>query len=158
MVFDSIIEIKIEIILNPLLGQIRDFRPLEPCAARCTVTKNAVLLRRFCLAQKIEQGSTIQLLIVLFLSADNRCANSCTAAGKQQFVSAIALPPHRLPAKTPVPLAPGTPGLWLTVTQIRGQAIRLNPLIFHHLSELLNCNDFFFVVRTTSLANSMRHH
>ena len=82
--FDSIIEIKIEIILNPLLGQIRDFHPLEPCVARRTVTKNAVLLRRFCLAQKIDQGSTIQLLIVLFLSADNRCANSCTAAGKQQ--------------------------------------------------------------------------
>ena len=32
----------------------------------------------------MEQGNTIQLSVVLFLSADNRCANGCTAADKQQ--------------------------------------------------------------------------
>ena len=48
------------------------------------VTKSAVLLRRFCLARKMEQGNTIQLSVVLFLSAYNRCADGCTAADKQQ--------------------------------------------------------------------------
>ena len=32
----------------------------------------------------MKQGSTIQLSVVLFLSADNRCADGCTAADKQQ--------------------------------------------------------------------------
>ena len=32
----------------------------------------------------MEQGNTIQLFVVLFLSADNRCADGCTAADKQQ--------------------------------------------------------------------------
>ena len=32
----------------------------------------------------MEQGNAIQLSVVLFLSADNRCANGCTAADKQQ--------------------------------------------------------------------------
>jgi len=48
------------------------------------LVKSAVLLRRFCLARKMEQGNAIQLSVVLFLSADNRCANGCTAADKQQ--------------------------------------------------------------------------
>ena len=38
------------------------------------------MLRRFCFARKLEQGNAIQLSVVLFLSADNRCANGCTAA------------------------------------------------------------------------------
>ena len=42
------------------------------------------MLRRFCFARKLEQGNAIQLSVVLFLSADNRCANGCTAADKQQ--------------------------------------------------------------------------
>ena len=46
--------------------------------------KSAVLLRRFCLAQKLEQGNAIPLSVVLFLFAYNRCANGCTAADKQQ--------------------------------------------------------------------------
>ena len=46
--------------------------------------KSAVFLRRFCLARKIEQGNAIQLSVVLFLSAYNRCTDSCTAAGEQQ--------------------------------------------------------------------------
>ena len=32
----------------------------------------------------MEQGNAILLSVVLFLSADNRCANGCTAADKQQ--------------------------------------------------------------------------
>ena len=32
----------------------------------------------------MEQGNAIPLSVVLFLSADNRCANGCTAADKQQ--------------------------------------------------------------------------
>ena len=32
----------------------------------------------------MEQGNAIQLSVVLFLSADNRCANGCTAADEQQ--------------------------------------------------------------------------
>ena len=32
----------------------------------------------------MEQGNAIQLSVVLFLSADNRCASGCTAADKQQ--------------------------------------------------------------------------
>ena len=32
----------------------------------------------------MEQGNTIQLSVVLFLSAYNRCADGCTAADKQQ--------------------------------------------------------------------------
>ena len=32
----------------------------------------------------MEQGNAIQLSVVLFLSADNRCANGSTAADKQQ--------------------------------------------------------------------------
>ena len=46
--------------------------------------KSAVLLRRFCLAQKMEQGNAIQLSVVLFLSADNRCTDDCTATDEQQ--------------------------------------------------------------------------
>ena len=46
--------------------------------------KSAVFLRRFCLARKLEQGNAIQLSVVLFLSAYNRCANGCTAADEQQ--------------------------------------------------------------------------
>ena len=46
--------------------------------------KSAVLLRRFCLARKMEQWNTIQLSVVLFLSAYNRCADGCTVADKQQ--------------------------------------------------------------------------
>ena len=46
--------------------------------------KSAVLLRRFCFARKLEQGNAIQLSVVLFLSADNRCTDGCTAADKQQ--------------------------------------------------------------------------
>ena len=42
------------------------------------------MLRRFCLARKTEQGNAIPLSVVLFLSADNRCANGCTAADEQQ--------------------------------------------------------------------------
>mgnify|MGYP007061166073 CR=1 FL=1 len=38
----------------------------------------------FCLARKMEQGNAIQLSVVLFLSADNRCTDGCTAADKQQ--------------------------------------------------------------------------
>ena len=48
------------------------------------LVKSAVLLRRFCLARKMEQGSAIQLSVVLFLSAYNRCADGCTAADEQQ--------------------------------------------------------------------------
>ncbi|MBS6457561.1 MAG: hypothetical protein KH544_06180, partial [Firmicutes bacterium] len=36
------------------------------------------------LARKMEQGNAIQLSVVLFLSAYNRCADGCTAADKQQ--------------------------------------------------------------------------
>ena len=32
----------------------------------------------------MEQGNAIQLSVVLFLSADNRCTDGCTAADKQQ--------------------------------------------------------------------------
>ena len=32
----------------------------------------------------MEQGNAIQLSVVLFLPAYNRCANGCTAAGEQQ--------------------------------------------------------------------------
>ena len=32
----------------------------------------------------MEQRNAIQLSVVLFLSADNRCANGCTAADEQQ--------------------------------------------------------------------------
>ena len=46
--------------------------------------KSAVFLRRFCLARKLEQGNAIQLSVVLFLSAYNRCTNGSTAADKQQ--------------------------------------------------------------------------
>lgn len=45
------------------------------------IAKSAVFLRRFCLAQKIEQGNAIQLSVVLFLSAGNRCSKGCAAAG-----------------------------------------------------------------------------
>ena len=45
--------------------------------------KSAVLLRRFCLARKMEQGNTIQLFVILFLSAYNHCTDGCTTADKQ---------------------------------------------------------------------------
>ena len=48
------------------------------------LVKSAVLLRRFCLARKMEQGNAIQLSVVLFLSAYCRCSNCYTAADKQQ--------------------------------------------------------------------------
>ena len=51
---------------------------------RFRVTKSAVLLRRFCLARKMEQGNTIQLFVMLFLPAGNRYTNGSTAADKQQ--------------------------------------------------------------------------
>ena len=42
------------------------------------------MLRRFCFSRKLEQGNAIQLSVVLFLSAYNRCTNGCTAADEQQ--------------------------------------------------------------------------
>ena len=45
--------------------------------------KSAVLLRRFCLARKMEQGNTIQLFVILFLSVYNHCTDGCTTADKQ---------------------------------------------------------------------------
>lgn len=35
-------------------------------------------------SEDMEQGDAIQLFVVLFLSADNRCTNGCTAADEQQ--------------------------------------------------------------------------
>ena len=32
----------------------------------------------------MEQGNAIQLSVILFLSADNRCTDDCTAADKEQ--------------------------------------------------------------------------
>ncbi len=45
--------------------------------SRCMVAILGVFFR-------YEQWNAIQLSVVLFLSADNRCTNSCTAADKQQ--------------------------------------------------------------------------
>ena len=62
------------------------FTANHPKATVChfRIKKSAVLLRRFCLARKMEQGNAIQLSVVLFLSADNHCSKGCAAAGKQQ--------------------------------------------------------------------------
>ena len=67
---------------TPFVWTTPEFQPLE--SGVFFIQKSAVFLRRFCLARKMKQGSTIQLSVVLFLSADNRCANGCTAADKQQ--------------------------------------------------------------------------